>query len=349
MKEILDLMLKDLENAHHLFKPTNFWNKGMKDIMNDLNRDESFHDFRSHKSAQVMYVPIYKHSFYKKYKKTIDSIFHIKNSGESIPESEGLYALFNGFTIAKSDYRTFQATETKAYPDLSMVSESLIGQPDEYFVFDSKNFSRSFLNYLLGLNFLKNNVDTSKLKSVFEIGGGYGTLGEILLKSNEDIFYLNVDIPPVAAVSTYYLSNVFGHDKVLSYEESRNMEVIDIDELKKKYKCVILCPWQLPKLKGKFDLFANFISFQEMEPDVVANYIKYVEKHTENYVLLRNSLSGKNIAMGENDLGVVEQTDTNSMYNMFNDFSLVNRDHVVYGFYSRNFVSEIACLSRNKI
>lgn len=87
-----------------------------------------------------------------------------------------------------------------------------------------------------------------------------GTLGEIFLKSDRTSFYVNIDIPPVAAVSSYYLNQVFGKEKVLTYDQSRDMEFIDIDQIKEKYSMAVFCPWQLPKIKGEFDLFVNFIS-----------------------------------------------------------------------------------------
>ena len=51
MKELLDLMIKDMNESDELFKPTNFWTKGIKGILSDLNNDEDFLKFRQHKSA----------------------------------------------------------------------------------------------------------------------------------------------------------------------------------------------------------------------------------------------------------------------------------------------------------
>lgn len=348
MRAQLDLMIKDMENSVDLFKPTNFWEKGILEILNDLKTDQDFSNFRSHKSAKTMYVPIYDHSVYKKHRTLIDRLFRVSYNKQPKPSIEGMFGLFSGYNTAKADYRTFLATDKDSFPHVSDLSESLVGNPIDYYQFNSKNYSRSFLNYLLGINFLKNNVKTDQIKSVLEIGGGYGTLGEILLKSSSDIFYLNIDIPPVAAVSTYYLSKVFGEENVLSYKDSRNLEVIDVEALKSKYKCVVICPWQLDKLKGNFDLFVNFMSFQEMEPEIIRNYISIVEKHTSQYILLRNSQSGKNLAKNENDIGVLEPTHTEDMYKMFHEFSLVKKDSLVYGQHTNNFISEIACLSRKK-
>lgn len=110
------------------------------------------------------------------------------------------------------------------------------------------------------------------------------------------IVYVDVDIPPVAAVATFYLEKVFGVGSVLTYEISREMDIIDIEQISSNYMCAVLCPWQLPRVRGEVDLFVNFISFQEMEPDIVATYIQLVQPLTRSFVLIRNSRQGKPVA-----------------------------------------------------
>jgi putative sugar O-methyltransferase len=347
MKKLLDLMLSDLEFADKFYKPTNFWNAGTAVILKDLKSDDDFKDFRSHLSARSLYVPTYEHSIYKKYRKYINQLFRIKlDKNQNIPEIEGIFGTLSGYNKAKTDYRIFLATDIPTYPVLTNINESLVGEPQEYFVFDSKNYSRCFLNYLIGLNFLKKSVNTESIENILEIGGGYGTLCEIFLKAAQNTFYVNIDIPPVAAISSYYLTQLFGEDSILTYDQSRDMEEIDIVELKKEYRCAIFCPWQLPKIRGSFELFVNFMSFQEMEPDVVENYISYIEKLTSKYVLLRNSRSGKRKAKNQYDVGVIEPTTTDRMLEMFKKFEVANRNHVVYGDFSKDFISELICLTK---
>lgn len=75
-------------------------------------------------------------------------------------------------------------------------SESAVGQPVEHFSIEGKLYSRSSLNYLMGLSFLKKFIDFSSIKTVMEIGGGFGTLGEILHQVSPATRYINLDIPP---------------------------------------------------------------------------------------------------------------------------------------------------------
>lgn len=180
------------------------------------------------------------------------------------------------------------ADDASKSPAISISSESKIGNPLEQFCFDSRWFSRSFLNYLNGICFLKKHIDCSLLSSVLEIGGGFGTLGEILLQAGE-YSYVDVDIPPTAAIATYYLKCIASH-RIIDYSITRLMDRIAIPE---KGTSMVICPWQLPKVEGAVDLFVNYISFQEMEPDIVKSYLHQVDRLKARYVLLRNIREGK--------------------------------------------------------
>jgi hypothetical protein len=167
---------------------------------------------------------------------------------------------------------------------------------------------------------------------VAEIGGGYGTLGEILLKCEDaDFFYVNVDIPPVAYVSTHYLRQLFGRDKVCDYLETGKAEAIDLADLSRRFRAVVLCPWQLPRVRGRVDLFVNFISFQEMEPEVVANYASHINALTAEYVLLRNSRAGKRVAKEPGKVGVIEPVTRDHYLRFLEPFQLVAVDSLAFG------------------
>jgi len=50
----------------------------------------------------------------------------------------------------------------------------------------------------------------------------------------------------------------------------------------------------ISKINFNYDLFLNVSSFQEMEPDVVENYLNYVNKQT-NWAFLFEAMKGKEI------------------------------------------------------
>ena len=62
-------------------------------------------------------------------------------------------------------------------------------------------------------------------------------------------------------------------------------EKIEIDKLS---NLNYLPNWAIENLNGKIDLFVNFISFQEMEPDIVENYAFHIQRLEPEFLLLRN-------------------------------------------------------------
>jgi putative sugar O-methyltransferase len=209
-----------------------------------------------------------------------------------------LSAYLSGRLNALADYRVLMAANKDADAfGLTTFSESNVGNPIEQFDFDGRRYSRSSLNYLLGLSLLKRYADLSKIKTVLEIGGGFGTLGEIIGKApTEGIRYIDIDIPPINFVADYYLRTCFGSQRVLSGMDPSETNPIHINSLP---QISVMCSWQLEYLVGEIDLFVNFISFQEMEPLVVANYIEKVSKLRPKFLLLRNLREGKRKRCGE--------------------------------------------------
>ena len=166
-----------------------------------------------------------------------------------------------------------------------------------------------------------------------EIGGGFGTLGEILLgDKRNNCFYINADIPPVSFISSYYLKEIFGNSNIADYEDLKDYDILDINQLKQEKKAINITSWQVPKLKGKIDLFVNFISFQEMEPEVVNNYCKYVTSLSPKYILLRNILEGKRRQSDDYIYGV-ETPIVGEDYDAFlTNYELLATDSYIFGF-----------------
>jgi len=346
--DLLELMLSDMENADPLYRPTNFWQSGLPTIINDL-RSNGFDNFRCHKSANLFYAPTYAESKLHTIARPLILLLRPFRLLKRVRRLETILThAVDGTANANCQYKIFHSSLKSIRSPWAELSESKIGA-GERFEFDGRCYSRSFLNYLLGLIFLEKNFNVDNVRSVLEIGGGYGTLGEIYLKAYSDSFYIDIDIPPVAAVSSFYLAKLFGENAVLTYERSREMQVIDITELRKKYRCAVLCPWQLPRLTGEVDLFVNYISFQEMEPEVVQNYINHVQPLTRSFVLLRNSKHGKIQVAKEGKVGVFSPITTDDLDKMFDQFSLTGRNSYIYGEMSPDgeFESEVLCLQRN--
>lgn len=343
---MLEIMLADMRSADSLYAPTHFWSTRVERIVNEIN-EKGLSSFRSHRSANSLFVPLYSRPLYRNHKEIIDPLMALLDTLPYRLAGTHIANLLTGRTDALADYRVFRAADSAEPPVLYELSESSAGQPLEHFSFENSNYSLSFLNYLRGLVFLKKHLRPGTIKRTMEIGGGFGTLGEIMLKADNKALYIDVDLPPVAAVATYYLREVFGENAVLGYDQTREWEHIDIDKIPDACSALVLCPWQFPKLHGKIDLFANFISFQEMEPDVVKNYINLVQNHEPEFILLRNLREGKRKKMSPDELGVKEPILLDEMIFWFDQYREVARDTISFGELKiDNFHSEITALIR---
>lgn len=351
MKEQMNLlytMLEDMKKQDVLYRPTSFWEEGSKVIIKDLE-DGGIEKFRSLKTSRGFFVPTYSYPFYYENKSLYkDLVVEMDKIVEDKKLNTRLEIFLSGKLQAFSDFRTLESSNIDKKPFTDRVSESNIGSPIEQFEFNNRKFSRSFLNYLLGLNFLKKHVDTNKISTVMEIGGGFGTLGEVLLGDDRNkCFYINADIPPVAFTSSYYLKEVFGKDKIADYGDLKLEEELNIKKLKNEYLALNICSWQIPKLKGKIDLFVNFISFQEMEPSVVLNYCKYIRELSPEFVLLRNIEEGKKKKDEDTLYGVEEPILGNDYDKFLPEYELIATDSMIFGFITEdNFNSQLRVYKR---
>lgn len=249
--------------------------------------------------------------------------------------------MVSGRKEAFSDFRVFKAgDDVLKKPYLHKFTENYFGNPLEKFEFDNKFYSKSSLNYLLGLTFLKQNSKNFIPSTVLEIGGGFGILGEILKYSGiKKLKYINIDLPPLSYVTESFLEKIYGSKNVSKYLETRKLDKINIKKLKKASS---LCSWQIEKLKGKIDLFINFISFQEMEPDVVENYLSNVFNLNPKYILLRNLREGKQLKK-RNQIGVNKPVKFTHYYSFLKrKYKLINKSVVPFGLETYdNFHSEL--------
>lgn len=336
------LMLKDQENAPSLYQPTKFWIPPSQKIMSDLEAC-GIENFKSMPSAEIYFVGAYRPASINE--QIEDAVTRLREINIKIIDPV-IKNFLNGNSDFMSDYRVLASCSLQENPlvHIDQINENEYGNPRERHYLNGNLYTHTNLKYAMGLQALAN-VSRNKgenikpIKTFLEIGGGYGSLGEILLNSDQEFHYFNVDIPPLAAISTAYLQEILGKEAVLTYEQSRKMKKINLNDIKKKYKAAIFCPWQLPSIVGNIDVFVNFISFQEMEPDVVNNYIQHISDLTPHYVLLRNSRDGKRATQARvtNDFTVEE-------FQNFN-YQLQYRGAIHFGLQNDQFASEVLVLT----
>ena len=334
----------DMLSQDSLYRPTVFWDNAAFLIERELI-EQGIENFRRLPSSLVFYVPTYGtpgNSISVEQAAQITATMQ-KSSPKTL---QTLLQFLSGELSARNDYRVLMAADdSRALPALHKFSESKFGSPIEQFEFEGRRFSRSSLNYLLGLAMLKKHLGAEPVCTVLEVGGGFGTLGEILASAGlKDWRYIDIDIPPTSFTAERYLSAALGQEYVTGYMATRDRSEIAIDSLS---PVSVLCSWQIERLRGKVDLFVNFISFQEMEPSVVSNYLKHVERLGTRWVLLRNIREGKQLRRGTNSVGVKIPIKSEDYLSFLPSFELVDRNVYPFGFRTVDgYHSELLLLRR---
>jgi len=337
----------DMAQQSELYRPTSFWAEASQLIVDELQA-HGVERFRSIDSALSYFVPTYGlpgNSFDPAMADGLASYLEQQWPAAKKPQL-ALAQFISGHMAALADYRVLKAADDPAaLPHLHTFSESTYGAPVEQFEFDGRRFSRSSLNYLLGMAMLKKHLRAADVpRTVMEIGGGFGTLGEILLAAGIDgLRYLDIDIPPTSFVAQSYLGQLVGPADIATYATTRERATIEIDSLP---TISVLTSWQIEKLQGKIDLFVNFISFQEMEPHVVRNYLAHVARLGSEWVLLRNMREGKNVRK-DGVTGVETPILGRDYQDMLADYELIDSSVIPFGYRTvDNFNSELYLFRR---
>lgn len=171
-------------------------------------------------------------------------------------------------------------------------------------------------------------------------------MGEIWSQSEINGWkYIDIDIPPTQFVADYYLKSVLGSTLVTSFNQVEEDQAIEIEKLK---SASVLCSWQIEQLQGEIDLFVNFISFQEMEPDVVENYLHHVDRLKPRWILLRNMQEGKQIKR-EGHVGVEVPIKSSDYLRMLSNYKLIESNVHPFGFETVDgFHSELQLFKRKE-
>ena len=344
--EVLQSILKEMAAQQELYRPGPFWQAAINELCDDLIA-YGIDQFRSMPSAVSFFAPTYGRPGVNF---SPSQTTHMRELLAGLFPQESKQALaveefLSGSAQALADYRVFlAASPSSGQLDLSHFSESSYGAPTEQHIFDGRSYSRSSLNYLLGLSFLKRYIGDAPIHRVMEIGGGFGSLGEILLTAQSGVKqYINLDIAPTLYFAHKYLERALGVERVECLWKA-STQAIDIATLK---EATIAAPWLIEQLKGSIDLFVNFISFQEMEPHIVANYLRHVERFRPRWVLLRNIREGKQRRTPLNPVGVDTPIKTDDYEPMLSNYRLVARSTMPFGYKTADgYHSELSLFER---
>ena len=336
--ELNDSHLAGLETCDPVYRPTNFWGPGVRKLLDEL-RDLGLPVFKAWPAAHSWFYPTYGAGFTNATMKQIQEFAVTLN-----PKSTKAYMVgaLGGSLHARRDFdavRLFWNQDRWPF-DLNAYGESREGKPPQRFRMtgqDDVAWGRPYLNYLLCLSALSQHVEEPPT-SFIEIGGGYGVLGEIVMQRDPGARYVNLDIPPLLTVASYYLTALFGADKVRTSADVAEQGPVTVGAT----GC--LPNWRVADVADQFDVFLNSFSFQEMEPSVVEHYIDEIAKKNVKYVVSLNSKLGKPKAEAAGSHGVIDQVTSSLIIEMFE-----KRGYQLCGRYSEPLIisaGEIAVLKR---
>lgn len=338
-------LLKRSASADPLYAPTPFWAAASQRLAEDLAPDRLAR-FRSLAGPLSFFVPTYGFPGIGLSRDHLEVIADLASS--LTPKQAALLGSWtSGRSHAHADYRVFSSVARTHAPQLRAFTESEVGQPVEHHVFEGKRYSRSALNYLLGLCFLAQVTDLSKLVTFLEIGGGFGSLGEIIAQVSQGSGsrYINVDISPTCFFADYYLRHACPDVPIRGVSEFLDHDPIQVSRLP---TLNVMPNWAIERVQGHIDVFVNFISFQEMEPDIVKNYLGHVDRLTPRWILLRNMREGKQLRTKDNPVGVDTPIVSGFYQQQLPNYRLVASDAEVFGYTtSDGFHSELLLFERS--
>jgi putative sugar O-methyltransferase len=216
----LDQAMAVMQQQMPLYQPTSFWAQASEKISEEFCT-LGIENFRSHPTALNYFVPNYgvpASGLSAQQVNLLRSTLQT-HSPDAQKSHLSLDHLLSGKQSALADYRVFRASEqTDALPHLMNFSESQVGHPVEQWTWEGQHYSRSALNYLLGLSFLKKHLHGDIPRTLLEIGGGFGTLGEIWSQSGIDQWkYIDIDIPPTQFAADFYLKQILSQYDIENY------------------------------------------------------------------------------------------------------------------------------------
>ena len=183
---------------------------------------------------------------------------------------------------------------------ISALDTPMVGNPYGFFI--DGRFFRAGVDYQhYYATMIGRLLRSRKHNFVLELGGGFGGLGYFLMRDNDNLTYVDVDLPENMALTAFYLLSAFPEKKIALFGE------LDLasDDLG-QYDAIILPNFSIEEIKdGAMDLSFNSYSLAEMSVSTVANYISNFARITSKFICHINHTQKS--AVKADDFGIEEK------------------------------------------
>lgn len=170
--------------------------------------------------------------------------------------------------------------------ELARLEEPQEGSPPGAINFEGRLISQDIANSLLELDTIRQHTKQNPIKTILEIGAGYGRNAYVWLCLGGVKKYVIVDIPPALYISQRYLSNQFPKKRVFRYRNFKSF-----DEIENEYRqadLIFLMPWQFEMLPAHcVDLIYAIDSLNEMNIDIIKHYCKIFDNLGKKYFYMK--------------------------------------------------------------
>ena len=124
--------------------------------------------------------------------------------------------------------------------------------------------------------------------ALLDLGGGWGRLGNVLLRINPSAVYIDADLPETLLIAESYLPSTLPGIDVYRYAFHRKSREICRAALLKQPGVHFIGSHMLPLLEDRaIDLFVNIASFQEMTNEQVDAYFDVIERVTSGHLYVQ--------------------------------------------------------------
>lgn len=162
---------------------------------------------------------------------------------------------------------------------LSALKTPQIGNPYGFYI--DGEFYRAGVDYQHYYASIIHRLTRSKQRRVvLELGGGFGGLGDFLVRDHADLTYIDVDLPENMALTAFYLLSAHPDKKIALFGEV-DLKTVDLHA----YDALVLPNFAMADLQDNtVDLSFNSYSLAEMSLSNVANYIAQFNRITTKFI-----------------------------------------------------------------